>query len=209
MKTSKIFSALVVLLALPLFVFAPRAAKADSYRVEFVHYDQTLFYAYGISNDGTLTVLLEDGPCGQNKFCIGTYANAALTGISPAGNNGGPPAGLVFDNGSPCSYSVFGSPVPAVCNNGRTAFLTDRFTPQQNHASLYITDSSGLIDVFFGVGGRLLLNSEGDIFFDDVQNDRYYEAFRISQTPEPSTLALLGAGLLGVGNLVRRRLGRA
>lgn len=209
LKRFQVFSAAVFLLALPLLLLAPSEARADSYRVEFVHYDfENLFWVYGLSSDGALTVLLEDGPCGQNNRCVGTYTNAVLTGISPADNYGRPPAGRVFDNGSPCSYSVFGSPSPAVCNNGRTAFLTDRFTPQQIDPSLYVADSSGLIDVFFGVGGRFLLNSEGDIFFDDVENDKFYEAFRISETPEPSTLALLGTGLLGLGNLVRRRLGQ-
>jgi len=94
----------IVLLALPTFFTAPIAASADTYKVDYIGLDfQNNFFVYALESDGTFAASLNGGPCGANQSCYATYTNGKLASLSTT------PPPVVADNGSPCSYSVFGS----------------------------------------------------------------------------------------------------
>jgi len=216
LKTSKIFSAFVVLLALPLFVCVPRSAKADSYTLANLGSDQGHFFVYGMSSNGDLAARVSDDRCtgqsfGQYGFCTGTivhgmFANYSTTIPSFVSGDNTSANPFTSDTGTPCAYSILGYAAHAVCNNGRVAFQTWVFTPEHRGDGLYVATDDGISLVYGQSEGLLFLNSEGDIYFDNPFSDHYFEAFHVAQTPEPSTWMLLGTGLLGFGSLLRRRL---
>ena len=104
MKMSIGSSVWIVLLALPTFFTAPIAASADTYKVDYIGLDfQNNFFVYALESDGTFAASLNGGPCGANQSCYATYTNGKLASLSTT------PPPVVADNGSPCSYSVFGS----------------------------------------------------------------------------------------------------
>jgi hypothetical protein len=57
-------------------------------------------------------------------------------------------------------------------------------------------------------GGLIFLNGQGDIVYDDVFDEDWFEAIDLTTaaTPEPASLFLFGTGALGALGIMRKRL---
>lgn len=141
----------------------------------------------GTGGTGTLKVTLTD-----------TFTNLALLGISPnaqaSSHIGGTVAGLpdnngVFGSGNVTFNTYYNTSTPLTSVTGLTgsSFSSDKYT---------LFDAATPFDVTL----ELLITHNGaaDTTFDSN--------IKIVPTPEPGTIVLLGAGLLGLGFYGRRRM---
>jgi len=172
---------------------APASARADVYNISFLNSDQG-YHFFGMDDAGH--VVLNNPGCGISgcwlNYLDGSFVNTVFSAPS-----------ITADNGTPCTPSVpsGGSVIHGVCNNGRDAFTG------------YLSAGQVLPGVYVGVAfqsfpykgdGLLFMNSLGDIVFDDVFNEAWYEAIPAT-TPEPAGLLLLATGALGIAALAMRR----
>lgn len=171
-------SMLLMLLSLP------ARMRADSLRIVDLGSDQGRF-AYGLDDAGTVVI---DNSLYCPTTCYRTYMSGSYTGTSVM------PPDLVFDNGSACPLTITGYVVQAaVCNNGAVLW-TGYKKGHQNMVGVYSGLDPATGQVAVGGEGTLLLNSNGDLVWDDHFTEQIYEA--LVPTPEPGSVVLLATGLL-------------
>jgi hypothetical protein len=207
MKIEKPWCSLAAIILVQTFLLLASPALADTYKVFTLDSDEARF-VYGIDPSGDVVLSVNATPdectsplaqqCHFETFIGGVYAFSTNT----------PPTTFTIDNGTPCSPAVPAgiSVLHAVCNNGREVFSA--IAAGQTSADLY---TGPLTDLFpgQGTGNFLYLDSEGDILWNDPQNELWFEAFDLtSQVPEPASLFLLGTGALATLETTRRRRAR-
>jgi PEP-CTERM motif-containing protein len=177
-----------------LTTFSTSTAHADTYKFLSINdADSNDFNVFGIDDFGDFVTVRTD--CAPTvPQCYNLYVNGQEVVVNdPSVPN------LAYDDGYSC-----GTGSEAICNNGHTAFLTS-----DNPAFLYAGIPSDL--TLIAKGGVSLIepqmNRFGDFVFDDGNNFREYidVTSHLGVTPEPSSIALFGTGILGLAGLAARR----
>ena len=185
------------------FLLSADALRADTYKVFQLQSDQG-YYLDGFDDKGDASFVRTSCGTGASDNCYyfffdGVYQLTTFTAQQ-----------FGFDGGIPCSPTPPPSTslVYGVCNNGRYAFLSNDSALSPNRTNVYVgPDPTQLLAL--GSGGRnfLLINARGDVLWDDVFTDHFYEAIlQPAPVPEPCSIALLSTGLLFIGTVLRRRL---
>jgi PEP-CTERM motif len=183
--------------------FSPSVAHADTYQSVTIHagdYNSNDYFLYGIDNKGDFVTdrpnCDELGDTCYYSFVSGDRSSSSFT----------PPA-LDYDNSTVCGTSDF---AVEICNEGKVAFIAKGPAPSID--TLYSGPSSELSIVKSGDFGFInpLMDSNGDIVFDDGNNFEEYidVTSRLGVTPEPTSIALLGTGILGFAGFIRRGLSK-
>jgi hypothetical protein len=195
-----------------------RPACADSYTVYDLG-DDNSHGIYGIDAAGDVVIWATSG-CSSSSDCYVTYVNGV------ASTDGGIPPILDYDDGSPCgsipaSFNVGKS----VCNNGWIGFGALAY-PGGGAAGVYAGSGSDLDLIHSGSADQIVLNSAGDLAWNDGLDDELYVAIRNAAphfesldvsvkddvvpetTPEPRSLLFVGTGLFLFIAAVRRKATR-
>jgi PEP-CTERM motif len=204
MRFSKFCHPLYVAALIAVLFAAPTSSFADQFEVFNLTTDDITFL--GLSSNGTAyfdSIL----PCcgGPSDTCYYAYSNGTLISTSFVAST------FTLDDGTPCTPTVPSGTqlVNGICNNGLDAYSA-KFDSLP-YANVYW--GTAFQDIWAGGGGpfavspRLFaLNSVGDIVFDDEANDNWYEAIDLttSSVPEPSSILLLGTGVMSIAALIRR-----
>lgn len=207
MKTSKLLRSFAMI-AIAVVLFAiPISASADTYQILNLGNDAARFF-YGMDDSGTVALETLPNPvCGfGTDHCYQTFVGGLSTGFSSTA-----PA-LAYDNGTPCipGFAAGWVVLQGVCNNGREA------------STSFLSAGEGYPDVFTGPdpvadflakggGFSIFMNNQGDIVWDDIYSENFFEAINLTtdQVPEPSGFLLLGTGLIAGAGAMRRRLFRS
>ena len=184
---------------------APASALADTYQV-FDLGGANSRNIYGIDGAGTVVVSNAVCPVGNFNPCYQTYLN----GVSTSGFLLAAPS-LVYDNGSPCAPSLPAGSVVfnGACNNGREVFGALFSSPLVQGVFI---GTDPVADFFHsGSANKIALNASGDFAWTDGLAEELFAAEDLttdSQVPEPSSMLLLGTGVLAGAGVLRRRLAR-
>ena len=166
----------------------------------------------GITPSGTVVItffngsLSPIGDCGPVQSCYETWTNGILANLS--GTN----PGLAYDNGSPCTPTVspaIGSAnvASATCNGSREVFATTPFAPAPYANSVFDGPNPSNFVAMHMLVEPFRLNASGDFVFiaDEFLFPSDGEIFEyVTAVPEPSSILLLGIGVLALVRIVRR-----
>jgi hypothetical protein len=199
MKISKLpLLAAILPLAATLFL-VPARVHADIYQIYDLGGTSNGRIIVDIDNLGQVVILNENGGIFTNYL---TYDNGVLV------NTTSTLPSLTYDNGAPCSppagFSVPTIGAESICNNGFVAFGSFS-NPNGDPSGLYTGPVSSLT-LIDGVGeATLKLNSFGDLAWTNGLIEENFEAIDLT-TPEPSSLLLVGTGLISLFGVLRRKL---